>query len=91
MDMKQQTANIALCAIGRRENRYAQEFVSYYLALGFTHIYLYDNNRNGEERLADVLSGFPTEMLTVIPWPDATEDAQRSAYNDCYERYGSNH
>lgn len=91
MDMKQQTANIALCAIGRQENRYAQEFVSYYQRLGFAHIYLYDNNRNGEERLADVLSGFPAEVLTVIPWPDATEDAQRSAYNDCYERYGSNH
>ena len=91
MDMKQEKQNCALCAIGRRENRYAQEFVSYYLALGFKHIYLYDNAREGEERLADVLSGFPAETLTVIPWPDATEDAQRSAYNDCYHRYGSNH
>lgn len=91
MDMKQEKQNCALCAIGRRENRYAQEFVSYYLALGFKHIYLYDNAREGEERLADVLSVFPAETLTVIPWPDATEDAQRSAYNDCYHRYGSNH
>jgi len=92
MDMKQEKQNCAMCAIGRRENRYAQEFVSYYLRLGFTHIYLYDNAREGEERLNDVLFEYVENgAVTIIPWPDATEYAQRSAYNDCYERYGSNH
>ena len=47
--------DIALCAIGRRENRYAREFVEHYLALGFDHIFICDNNHDGEERFEDVL------------------------------------
>ena len=39
--------SIALCAIGRRENQYAPEWVSHYRALGFDHIYIYDNNHDG--------------------------------------------
>ena len=84
--MKQQNT-IALCAIGRMENDYAREFVSHYLSLGFDHIYLYDNNRDGEERLSDVLGGFPAEKVTIIPWPN-NDDSQRTAYNDCYHRFG---
>ena len=79
---------IALCAIGRRENRYAREFVEHYLALGFDHIYLYDNGREYEERLVDALSDDVGDRLTIVPW-SFTENAQRSAYNDCYHRFGS--
>ena len=85
--MKEQNKT-ALCAIGRRENQYAQEFVEHYLSLGFDHIYMYDNNHEGEERLQDVLSCYAAEKVTIIPWSAETESAQRSAYNDCYHRFG---
>lgn len=83
----EQLNKIALCAIGRRENQYAREWVEHYLHLGFDHLYLYDNNREGEERLADVLDGEIAQKVTIVEWKKEA-DAQRSAYNDCYERYG---
>lgn len=76
----------ALAAIGRRENQYAREWVSHHLALGFDHIYIYDNNHNGEERFETVLSDFVAEnRVTVMDYRDK-ERAQRSAYNDAYQR-----
>ena len=89
--MKEQN-KIALCAIGRRENLYAREFVSYYLALGFDHIFLYDNNREWEERLAYVLSDFiDSGLVSVIPWPMDSPDNQKAAYNNCYHTYGKHY
>ena len=40
--------SIYLCAIGRRENLYAREFVEHYKKLGFDGIYILDNNHDGE-------------------------------------------
>ena len=35
---------VALCTMGRRENLYIKEFVSYYLTLGVDTLFLYDDN-----------------------------------------------
>ena len=76
----------ALVAIGRRENQYAREWVSHHLALGFDHIYIYDNNHDGEERFETVLGDFVAENhVTIIDYRNR-EKAQRSAYNDAYQR-----
>lgn len=109
----------ALVAIGRRENQYAREWVSHHLALGFDHIYIYDNNHDGEEHFETVLTDFitppssiagdaiaspssiasdaiaspPSIASNAITAPPVTiigyrniEKAQRSAYNDAYQR-----
>jgi hypothetical protein len=74
----------ALVAIGRRENQYAREWVEHHLALGFDHIYIYDNNHEGEEHFEDVLGDFVADgSVTIIDWRDI-EKAQRSAYNHAY-------
>lgn len=85
--------SIALCAIGRRENQYAPEWVTHYRALGFDHIYIYDNNRDGEEHFEDVLGGSVAEnFITIIDWRNREgESTQRDAYNDCYARFGWKH
>ena len=76
----------SLVAIGRRENQYAREWVGHHLALGFDHIYIYDNNHEGEEHFEYVLGDYVTEgLVTVIDYRDK-ERAQRSAYNDAYQR-----
>lgn len=76
----------ALVAIGRRENQYAREWVSHHLALGFGHIYIYDNNHKGEDHFETVLNDFVADgRVTVIDYRDK-ERAQRSAYNDAYQR-----
>ena len=38
------TMKVALCVIGKLENRYAPEFIDYYRNLGFDHIYIGDDN-----------------------------------------------
>ena len=44
-----------LCVIGKNENLYVKEFVTYYKNLGYNHIYIYDNNDVNGERFEDVL------------------------------------
>ena len=79
---------IALCAIGRRENRYAREFVEHYLVLGFDHIFICDNNHDGEERFEDVLEDYIGKGSVSIHGYRNLESVQVKAYTDIYARYG---
>ena len=75
----------ALVAIGRRENQYAREWVSHHLNLGFDHIYIYDNNHDGEERFETVLGDFVADNTVSIIDYRNIEKAQRMAYNSAYQ------
>ena len=46
---------VCLCAIGKKENLYAQEYVQHYKNLGYNHVFLYDNNVFGDEKFDNVL------------------------------------
>ncbi|MBR3466886.1 MAG: glycosyltransferase family 92 protein [Bacteroidales bacterium] len=80
---------IALCAIGRRENQYAPEWVEHYRKMGFDHIYIYDNNHEGEEHFEDVLKTYVASgYVTIVDWRDRAEaETQIEAYNHCIQRY----
>ena len=41
---------VALCCMAKKENLYLREWVEYHLEMGFTHIFIYDNNDINEER-----------------------------------------
>jgi len=80
--------DIALCVIGRRENRYVREFVSHYKSLGFDKVFLCDNNRSGEERFYDVLRDYIEEgFVEVLNYRDRV-CVQRESYEDVYRKYG---
>ena len=82
-------SGIAVCAIGRRENRYAREWVQHYINLGFDRIIICDNNREGEERFIDVLSDFvETGLVEIIPVHDQ-DNAQCMMYSAIYRKYGT--
>lgn len=77
----------ALIAIGRQENRYAREFVEHHLRLGIDHIYVLDNNRQGEERFEDVLQDYIDEgRVTVEDYRDGIL-VQFKAYTESYKRH----
>lgn len=83
----------AICAIARFENRYIREWVDYHLSIGFSHIYIYDNNRQGEERISDALditSLHYSNRVDIIPFHEVTVCPQLKAYNDCYKRFDFN-
>lgn len=77
---------VAICAIGRMENRYAKEFVEHYKRLGVSKMFIYDNWMTGDkEKLNDVLKGYG-DLVEVIDYHDR-EMAQMSAFNDCYRQH----
>ncbi len=80
---------IALVGIGRRENRYAREWVEHYLGLGFDHIYICDNNHDGEERFEDVLQDRIDEGLVSIHDYRNRQGVQVTAYNEIYRDFHS--
>lgn len=80
---------IALCVIGRLENRYAVEFVEHYKALGFDRILLCDNNRAGEEYFEEVLQEYINDGFVRIFDYRGQSGVQRHAYADIYAKYGS--
>lgn len=87
MDMKKKE-KIALCATARLENLYVREFVKHHIGVGFDKVILYDNNREGEERLEDVLQYYiKRNKVEVIP---LHKDGyiMLQTYAECYRKYG---
>lgn len=80
---------IALCCIGRMENRYAVEYVEHYKIIGFDKIFIYDNNHDGEEHFEDVLQQYIDDGFVDIVDCRNRERWQLSAYNDCYLKHNA--
>lgn len=80
---------VALVGIGRLENRYAREWVQHHLNIGFSHVFIADNNRRGEERFEDVLGDYIKQgLVSVLDYRDKAQVHFR-AYNEIYSRYCS--
>ena len=80
---------MAVCAIGRLENRYAVEWVEHYKALGVDKIFIYDNNRVGDgELFADVLQPYIDAGFVEIIYFDGL---QKEAYEKCYRDHSDDY
>ena len=80
---------VAVCAIGRLENRYAVEWVEHYNRLGVDKIFIYDNNRPEDgEAFIDVLQPYIDHgLVDVKPW----DGLQKQAYEECYNRHNQDY
>lgn len=78
---------VALCTIGRFENRYILEFVNYYKRIGIDKIFLYDNNHDYEEKFEDVISDYIDSGFVEIINYRNKENCQNTAYQDCYDKH----
>ena len=79
--------NVALCVIGRLENRYAVEFVDWYKNLGFDKIFIYDNNFGDEEHFEDVLQSYIDDGFIEVTDCRNKTAYQINAYTDCYNKH----
>ena len=77
---------VALICCGRLENRYAIEFIEYYKELGFDHIYIIDNNHDGEEYFEDILQFLIDKNFVTIYNYRNLEAIQWNAYKEIYEK-----
>lgn len=79
---------VVLCAIARLENPYVKEWIDYHLGIGFSHIFIYDNSRNGEEPISTVINVDSYNYkgrITIKPFHEVEVCPQLMAYNDCYK------
>ena len=83
------TGKVAVCAIGRLENRYAVEWVEHYNSLGVDKIFIYDNNRVEDgELFADVLQPYiETGFVEIIYFDGLQKDAYEKCYRDHSDEY----
>ena len=80
---------VAICAIGRLENRYAVEWVEHYDALGVDKIFIYDNNRVEDgELFQDVLQPYIEAGFVEITY---FEGLQKDAYEKCYRDHSDDY
>jgi hypothetical protein len=77
---------VALCCVGKMENRYAREFVAYYKSLNIDRIFIYDNNDPDGEYFEEVLQDYIDEGFVVIKdgWRGKGPFIQMKVYHDCY-------
>ena len=82
-----------LCVIGKNENLYVKEYVSYYKNLGYNHVYIYDNNDVNGERFEDVLEEeLNSSFVTIKHYRGKsalhiTRGPQCLAFRHCYENH----
>ncbi len=82
---------VAICVVGRLENRYAVEFVEYYKNLGIDHIYIGDNNYDGEEHFEYVIQQhIDNNYVTIINLRNIP-NSQGLCYLTAYNNYHSNY
>lgn len=80
--------DVAICAIGRQENRYAAEWVEHYHKIGAKKIFIYDNYQGDEERLADVLQPYIKKGWVELIDVGNRPDMQMRSYDHCYREHG---
>ena len=74
---------VAICTMARKENLYIKEFVDYYIKLGFSHIFIYDNNDPNDEKISDVININKYEDYVTI-YENKSITNQSTAYTICY-------
>lgn len=79
--------NCVICAIAKLENDYLYEWASYHIGLGFSHIYLYDNNDMDGENPMDVFVATPLQDKVTIMDVRGKKYWQLRAYQHCTETY----
>jgi hypothetical protein len=78
---------VAMCVIGRLENRYAIEYVEYYKKLGVDKIIIIDNNFGDEEHFEEVLQPYIDDGLVIIENHRDEQDCQIRLYAEIYHKY----
>jgi len=86
---------VCLCAIGKKENLYVNEYLNHYKKIGYSHVFLYDNNEIGDEKFEDVISkDLIDNFVTIIDYREIKGKhvpRQTQAYYDCYEKNNRNY
>ena len=75
---------ICLCTLGKKENRYIREYITYYQKYGIDQIFLYDNNDEDDERFEEVIYDYIEQgFVKLFNWRGRQRE-QLNILNHCY-------
>lgn len=77
---------VTICCIAKCENNYIKEWVNYHLSLGFSHIYIYDNNNLDGEEIKPLF--IDCDNVSIINCR-GEHAYQNKAYTSFYKSYGN--
>ena len=79
---------VCLCVISKNENLYAREFVENYKKIGYSKIFIYDNNDKSGEHFEEVINDYiQNGFVKIINFRDQFENPRQiEAYRDCYSK-----
>ena len=77
------TTKICLCTLGKKENKYINEFVDFYRQIGVDKIILYDNNDINGEKFEDVILDDINSGFVEIKNYRGRNAIQLDSINDC--------
>ena len=84
---KKTIIKVALCTMGKNENLYVKEFISYYYKLGIDKIFIYDNNDLNSEKISDMIDIKYKTFVKIYETKKLKIFNQSQAFTDCYEKY----
>lgn len=78
----------AVILLIKDENRYLKEWLDWHLALGFEHVYIYDNGeKDHAQEIVDLYAAEMQRKITVIDWTGHHTHIQQDAYNHFLSNY----
>ena len=80
-----QKQKVCLCTLGKKENKYAREFIEHYKKYGIDKIIVYDNNDLNDEKFESILSDYIRNKYVEIKNFRGKLTIQLKMLNDCYK------
>lgn len=81
---KKHALRLAICTMAKEENLYINEFIKYYIELGFDHINIFDDNEYGFQNISEVIDSSFNKFVTIYDYRNIIKD-QKAAFTLCYE------
>lgn len=79
---------VVVCAMAKNENLYINDWVKFYIGLGFDMIYLYDNNDIGTPNVAGFIDKELLDKITIIDIRGIKKDRlQQKTYSSFYKEH----
>ena len=79
---------VALCCIGKNENRYIREYIDHYRTVGVDKIFLFDTNDPDGERFEEIIQPEIDSGFVEITDYRGEKVCQLRAYQECYDKHG---
>jgi len=80
----------AIVCIAKNEDLYIEEWVNYHLSIGFSHIYVYDNNDTKTETLLKLAENPNITVIDVLGRNNLIKkNYQPGCYKEAYFKYGN--